>query len=1167
MQRMISASVVLLLVTLAVVGSARPLEAQGVTTSALTGRVTDEAGQPIAGVGVTVTNTATGWTGQTVTSDQGRYVVAALRPGGPYRVAVQLIGYRPETVEGLMLVLGETRAVDIDLAAAAVELEAVEVTGAAIGTDVSGGVSTVVSESQIRNLPTLNREIVDLARFTPQAFVSNEDDDGAAISIAGQNAEFNGFFVDGVVNNDVFGLSAQGTNGGQTGAPPIGFDALEQLQIAISPYDVSQSGFTGGAISTITRSGTNRFEGSAYYQLRTDGLAGKTPGPEDLFDADNPRERLPDFSAGRYGFRLGGPIIEDKMFFFVNGELFRSETPRAYLSSAYDGDSGFDPVTGDRIDPSPTAELISSVVQEELGYDAGDFRDQASTLDDNKLLAKLDWNLSATHRLSVRHSYSHADNQDAFGSGGGGINFVNNREVFPNTTNSTALELNSRLGNQYSNRLLIGATFVRDDRGFAGEPFPSVEIEDGDGSFFLGSEPFSTGNILNQDIFTVTNNFNIFRDRHTFTIGANFEYYDIFNLFIRQNFGQYVYASVDDFLQSVCAAGSGTSSYCQTTFGGTTPAFVEPEDFDRGYSLVDDELGDASSAAAGFQAYQVGLYLQDEFQATDRLRLTAGLRVDIPKITTKPGFSDDVDATIADIVAAGYDLEGAQPGETPKAQPYLAPRVGFNYDLAQDRSVQLRGGVGLFTGRVPFVYPGAMYTNNGVTTGFVTETELPAGSARCPGVNDCPAPFIPNAENGLEAADFGLPDRPSGELDMFTESFKYPRVLRTSLGLDAALPGGFFGTIEAQYTKTLDNIIIQNVNYRAQNDNLAGPDNRPVYNYGFNNFFGSFDVNATLIDPRYSNGIYKVGSTSDGYAYDISASLQKSFLNDDLLLRLAYTFGDAFSLNDATSDQIASTHRFNENVNGLNNLDLARSDWSIGHRVLGLLSFEKEFLGNLGTTIQAVYVGESGRPYSFIIGNNFGFTGEGAGTQPLAYIPNSAADLTFCDLHANFRCAGFGGSGAVILSQAAQEAAFDAFMARHPYLVSRQGDYAERNAQRTPFEHVIDLKLAQDLFANVGGRRNTVSVTLDIFNFTNLLNAEWGQRFNPGFRTVDLVRFERFVAEDDLTPIYTFRFPTFTSADEEAGIQDMDEYWSTRLLDFGTYGSRWQMQLGVRYTF
>ncbi|MGH7477389.1 MAG: TonB-dependent receptor [Longimicrobiales bacterium] len=1118
------------------------LHAQGVTTATLTGRVTDEAGAPLGSVEILITNVPTGRQLQTITRSDGRYLMPALRPGGPYTIEARSIGYAAETVEDVQLALGETRRVDFELTTEAVALEALEVLGAA-GGNVAGGVSTLVDAATIQNSPTLNREIVDVARLTPQAFVSNEDDDGAAISIAGQNAEYNGLFIDGVVTNDVFGLSAQGTNGGQTGAPPISFDALEQLQIAISPFDVTQSGFTGGAINAITRSGTNELTGSFYYQLRNPSLAGKTPGPDFLFDEDNPRRELPDFTNQRYGFRLGGPIVRNKAFFFVNGELFRSETPRPYLSTPYFGDAGQD--------PSSTAQQIHDVVLQELGYEAGDFRDQASSLDDNKLLAKLDWNIDDDHRLSARHSYSHSDNIDAFGSGGGGINFSNNREVFPNTTNSTALELHSRFGTSYANRLLLGATFVRDDRGFAGDPFPSVEIEDGSGSFFLGSEPFSTGNILNQDIFSVTNNFNLFRDRHTITVGGHLEYYDIFNLFIRQNFGQYTYASVDDFLQSVCAAGNGSSTYCQqlaAAMGGTVP-FVEPEDFDRGYSLVDNELGDASSAAAGFKAYQIGVYAQDEFQATDRLRLTAGLRVDVPKITTKPSFFEDVfTTTLADIQAAGYDLEGATPGETPKALPYLAPRLGFTYDLAEDRSAVLRGGLGLFTGRVPFVYPGAMYTNNGVTTGFVSRTRLPDGS---------PIPFIPDAANGLEAADFNLPDRPSGELDLFTEDFRYPRIFRGSIGVDGQLPYGFTGSLEAQYTKNLDNIIIENLNYRPQNDQLNGPDQRPIYNYGYNSFFNSIDVNQTVIDPRYGNGVYKVGSTSEGYAYDVTASVEREFFDRTLSARAAFTYGDAYSLNDATSDQIASTFRFNENVNGLNFLELARSDWSIGQRVLGQLTYRREFLDNLATTISTIYTGESGRPYSFIIGNNFGFTGEGSGTSPLAYVPQNAADLQFRDFT----------SGGVTYTADQQRVAFEAFIAGDDYLSGRRGNYAERNASRTPFEHVIDLRLAQELFGTVGGRRNAVELTLDIFNFTNLLNSEWGLRYNPGFRTVDLLRFERFVSADDLTPIYTFRFPSFASNEGSAGVESMDEFWRTRLIDFGTYGSRWLMQFGVRYSF
>lgn len=1112
-----------------------------VTTSTVSGSVVDAGGNSLSSVQIVVINQSTGVQRGTVTASTGRFIVPGLRPGGPYRVEAQLIGYATASVDNLQLALGENRVVNFTMRQEAVAVEGIEVT-AERPTGLRNGVATVIDAATLQNSPTLNREIVDVARLTPQAFVSNEDDDGAAISIAGQNAEFNGLFIDGVVTNDVFGLSAQGTPGGQTGAPPISFDALEQMQIAISPFDVTQSGFTGGAINAITRSGTNRFSGSLYFQMRNPELAGKTPGPDFLFDENNPRKKLPEFSNNRYGFRLGGPIIENKAFFFISGELFRSETPRPFLANAWRGST---PCTAASCG---VAEQIREVVTAETGYDPGDFREQASSLDDNKILAKIDWNLNANHRLTLRHSYSHSDNIDAFGSGGSTINFSNNVETFPNTTNSSAFELNSRFGEKYANRLLAGVTFVRDDRGFAGDPFPAVTIQNGSGNLRLGSDQFSTGNVLNQDVFSITNNLNIFAGKHTFTVGAHAEYYDIMNLFIRQNFGVYTYRSVDDFLRSVCASGNRTSSYCRNLAAAGPITAAEPTDFQRGYSLVDNELGDASAASAAFTAYQFGAYVQDEMEVNDRLRLTAGIRVDVPKIPTKPRFSEDVFTTTIPAVSAVHDLEGAQPGKTPEAQPYIAPRIGFTYDLTEDGVTRLRGGVGLFSGRVPFVYPGAMYTNNGVTTGFVRR------SGRLP--NGQPIPFVPDPRNALDAADFGLPTKPNGELDMFAKDFRYPRVLRTSLGLDTRLPMGFTGTLEGQYTKNQDNILVRNVNYKAFNDFLDGPDKRPIMNYGYNTRFNSLDVNAGVIDPRYGNGIYVVSSVNEGYAYDLTASVQREFFNRSLFAKLAYTYGDSYSLNDATSDQISSTQRFNENVRGLNNLDLARSDWSIGHRVLGVFSYRKEFLKNLGTTLSAVYTGESGRPYSFIIGNNFAFTGEGSGTSPLAFVPNNGADFKFQPFT----------SGGRTYTAAEQQAAFEAFIAGDEYLSGRRGDYAERNAARTPFEHVVDLKIAQELFGNFAGRRNAVELTLDIFNFTNLLNKKWGWRYDPGFRTVDLLRFERLTSATDLTPIYTFRLPSFQGSGG-VGVESMDEYWEGELIDFGSYGSRWLMQFGVRYTF
>lgn len=1095
-----------LLALLATVLGGSELRAQAVTTAAVTGRVTSDTGAPVANAQVVLTNTATGSQRSGLSREDGRFLMPGLRPGGPYRLLVTSIGYADEQVDGIELALGETRQIDVELASQAVEVAGIEVT-AARGNRVNTGMQTIVSQETIERAPTINREIVDVARFTPGAFVSNEDDDGAAISIAGQNAEFNSLYIDGVVNNDVFGLSAQGTNGGQTGAPPISFDAIEQIQVAVSPFDVTQSGFTGGAINAITRSGTNDFRGSVYYQLRNESFAGESNWLSDPAG-------LPEFSTQRYGFRLGGPIIENKAFFFINGELFRSENPAPF--GPYEGDSGV-----------PEFERIRQVLIDEVGYDPGDFGDKVSTLDDNKLLAKLDWNITDRHRLTARHSYSQTDNIDAFASRERSINFANNSEVFPNTTNSSAVELNSAFGDRFANKLLVGLTFVRDDRDFAGDPFPSVAIRDGDGTINLGSEPFSTGNILNQDILSITNNFNVFAGDHTITIGTHNEFYEIGNLFLRENFGAYDYDSVEGFLQSVRAINDPN----------VEP--VRPRDFDRGFSLVDDVAGDDSEAIGAFEAYQLGLYVQDEWRPTSRLRVMGGLRVDIPKITTEPRFAEDALTTTIPAIEQHYDLQGARPGKTPKAAPYIAPRVGFNYDLTEDGGTQLRGGLGVFTGRVPFVYPGAMYLNNGVTAGYVsTRTSLPGGA---------PLPFIADVNQLPTAETFGLDVRPSGELDLFAEDFRYPRVFRTTLGVDHLLPADVRLTLEGQYTKTVDNLAVTNVNLMPQNDRLDGPDNRPIYNYGFNRFGG---LAGAPIDDRYT-GVLLVHNTGDGYTYDVTAALEKTF-GTDLNARFAYSYGDAYALNDLTSDQIWSIWRFNENVEGLNNIEEARSQFSLGHRLLGLLNYRQEFLGNLATTISAVYTGESGRTISYIIGGfTNDMTGEPSGSTPLAYVPQSAAELTFEPYFDRGRDRE--------ITVAEQQQAFDAFVSDNDYLRGRRGMYTEPNADRAPMEHVVDLRVTQEVFGNIGGRRNAVELTLDIFNVTALLNDDWGRRYNVGFNTVNLVQFEGFVDSEagDLTPIYTYRL------DET----NMDEYWEDRVLDFGNYGSRWLMQLGARYTF
>ncbi len=1091
------------LITLAVfpVGS---VLAQGVTTASMRGVVTDSNGETLPGANIVAVHLPSGTEYGTATNVDGSYNMRNMRVGGPYRVRVSFVGFQDFVQDGLSLSLGETFRFDVQLSESAVQLEEVQVVAARGVFDAERtGVSTSIDEGRIQVIPTIGRDLADFTRLTPQAYVENDDDDGPAISIAGQNNRFNSIFIDGAVNNDVFGLSAQGTNGGQTGSTPISIDAIEEFQIAISPFEVTQGGFTGGAINAITRSGTNRYEGSAYYYLRNENFVGKTPPA--LLGVGDTREKLPEFSNNRYGFRFGGPIVKNKVFFFTNVEILRSDTP-APFNVAYIGDSA-----------SRLSELQQAL--KDAGYDPGDFGDKSSTLDDDKVLVKFDWNISRNHKLSARHSYARADNTDAFQSNTNNINFSNNSEVFPSKTNSTAIELNSTFGSEYANKLILGYTRVRDDRGFAGDPFPQVIINDGAGEIVFGSEPFSTANILNQDIFTITNNFNWFKGNHTFTFGTHNEFYSIDNLFIPLNFGSYEYDSLDDFLSSLRG----------------NP--VAPRIYQRGYSLVDGIAGDGTKAIGAFDAFQLGVYAQDEYQVNERLRLTFGVRVDIPKVTSDPKFSPDVFDTTIPAVSAKYDLKGAEPGKTPAAALYFSPRVGFNYDITGEKKAQLRGGFGVFTGRVPFVWPGSMFLNNGTNSGFVFRFggRLPDGS---------PVPFIADPQQQLTGSDFGQSDIPSGRLEIFEKDFKYPRVFRASLGFDYELPHGIIGTIEGQYTKTISGVNVRNVNLNPDAVTFTdGPGRRPVYT-GSN----------IVIDPRYS-AVHVVGNTSKGYTYDITGRLSKQFDDllgetGDVLVDVSYTYGDAYVVNDGTSSQINTLWRSMEVADYLPNaLRQTRSDFSIGSRILASVTVRKEFLKNLATTLSVFYTGESGRPFNYTIDNSDALiNAPGWRDFGLLYVPNDANELTF------------------VSDQASSAAALNAFIESSDYLKSRRGKFAERNGSRLPFEHIVDLKIAQELFGNIGGRRQKLEITLDIFNFTNLLNKDWGQRFNKftsssngGFELVEFRGF-RDAANGDLTPTYRLEFDPERTPTEEA-------FFDTQIKDSGTFSSRWFMQLGFRYTF
>ena len=502
---------------------------QGVTTSSIGGKITDNTGEPLPGATVVAVYVPTGAKYGAATDFDGYYRISNMRSGGPYRITISYVGFNDYVQENVNLTLGQSTTISTGLAESATALDEVVVTatGSGVFSSSKTGTETNVSQRDIQTLPSASRSLADFVRITPQAQLT-EGNDGFSISLAGQNNRYNAIYIDGAVNNDVFGLAGSGTNGGQTGVNPFSVDAIETFQVNIAPFDVRQSGFSGGSINAITRSGSNEFSGSAYGFVRNQDLVGKTP--PDLVGDGEERAKVSDFSAYTYGLRIGGPIVKDKLFFFVNYERQDEETPQPFNFSNYTGRSTLADIDG-----------LSNFLQSTYGYNPGIFDNNTRTLESNKLVAKIDWNINQDHKITLRHSYVRADNVEARSSGNRNIGFINGSETFKTTTNSTALEWSSRYGNKFANNFVLGYTRVRDDRDPAGAPFPTVDIQDGGGTISFGAEPFSTANLLDQDVFTITNNFDVYAGRHTFTFGTNLEFAKVKNLFFAFNYGDYTF--------------------------------------------------------------------------------------------------------------------------------------------------------------------------------------------------------------------------------------------------------------------------------------------------------------------------------------------------------------------------------------------------------------------------------------------------------------------------------------------------------------------------------------------------------------------------------------------------------------------------------------------------
>jgi len=1038
---------------------------QGVTTSAIGGQVTDNAGAPLLGANVVAIHTSSGTTYGSITDFDGYYRISNMRVGGPYKITISYVGLNEFVREGVYLNLGETERISTKMTESSTELDEVIVVGNSTGIFDSNktGASTKIGKREIATLPSASRSIADFVRLTPQAQIS-EGDDGFSISIAGQNNRYNAIYIDGAVNNDVFGLAGSGTNGGQTGVNPFSVDAIESFQDDV--------------------------EGSAYYFYRSQSLAGKTPVD---IAGDDEREKLADFTAQTYGVRIGGPIIKDKLFYFVNYERQNDETPQPFNINQYIGNSS-----------SADLDNLRQFMIDNYNYDPGTYDNNTRTLESNKLTAKIDWNINQDHKLSLKHSYVGADNLEARNSDNNDIGFINGSEFFTTTTNSTSLELSSRFGNKFANSFILGYTSVKDDRDPSGTPFPYIDINDGAGGsdITIGGERFSTANLLDQNILTITNNFEIYSGKHTITLGTHNEYSSAKNLFFASNYGNYEFNNLEDFLTG-----------------------ERPNIYQRGYSLISDGSGDTSSGAAEFSVFQLGFYVQDEIQFTDNFKFRVGLRLDTPFWEDGAVNDDFNNRAIPLLEAAGKDLQGAKVGQKVSTQSYFSPRVGFNWDVKGDRSTQVRGGIGVFTSRLPLVWPGGTYNNNGVTGGYTFQGSW---------FTDPPF-FNPDVNNQPVGAQPGTGEV-GGNIDLFAPDFKLPQVMKFNIALDQKLPfWNLIASADFIYNDNLNAIYYENLNVPSSTANLTGSgDTRSIY--------GGGDVDGTY------DRIILASNTKEGSSYNASVTLRKP-LENGFAGQLSYSYGDSDVIFEGTSSQNSSQWRNIQTVNGKNSrLGVATSDFAQGHRFSGSASYELKWNDNVKTTFGLFYEGAQGSPFSYIYGTPAGarLLNDDSRDNALIYVPADQGDINLVDIT--------DGDGNVTVPVAEQWASLNGYIEGNEYLKSRRGDYVERNGDRGPWTHIVDFKLLQDFTLNFGGsKKHTFQASLDVFNFTNLLNKNWGVLKTVGsFDAVSLIDFQGLEA-DGTTPQFSFN----------SSILDRIE----QIDDRGIQSSRWQAQLGIRYIF
>ncbi len=1075
------------------------------TTSEIQGISTDEKGAPLAGATIVAIHTPTGTAYSTTTRKDGRYNLANLRVGGPYVIKGTFVGYKEQTLDNVNLSLGQVFKADFALVTSSTELEAVVVTATRqnkVFNNGHTGQQEIITRSQLERLPSINRSLQDFTKLEP---TSN------GLNFGGRSSQYNNVTVDGANFNNSFGLSP--TLGGQTSSQPISLDAVEQIQVNTSPYDVRQGGFSGAGVNTVTKSGTNQFKGSVYYYNKNENYQG--------YDVTTVKVPKTPIDFGTRGFSLGGPIIKNKLFFFVSGEQVHQALPAtSYLASR----PGLDPANGSVSQANGLVlDTLSKFLLDKFGYQTGAYEQYNLETKSDKITAKIDWNINNSNTLTIKYNYlkSSADilpstSRNGFSGFSPGqspgfiaMPFQSSGYVINNNFNIIIAELNTRLSNKASNKFQVGYTALRDYRSSKGNiDMPLVDILSGPGNnnvyTTFGYETFTYNNKLNTNTFQVSDIFTFYKGSHEITAGTQNYFRKYLNGFAPAYQGAYQFQSIQDFYNSV---NNGTNA--------------------TRYALQYSALKDGAFPYAEAGVSELGLFAQDKWRLNKNITFTYGLRVDYSSYTGTFDQNPDF-AALTFANGAHYDV-----GKKPKSRPLVSPRLGFNWDALGDKTLQVRGGAGIFSGPPPFVWISNQASNNGVQFG----QQIFSGATAVPFSAD-PNTYRP--QGGAANANYAIA--------MSDPNFKYPTVMKSSLAVDKKLPGEYILTLEGAYSKDINAVYYSNINLNQASSAaivFAGADPRVRYGAvaGTTNKIYSGAGGTTAANPNITNAIL-MKNTGKGYSWNATARLQKTF--KDFYMSVAYTYSVAKNTAEfgSTSGGLWSSRPVQGDPNTPN---LAYAGWNQPHRVVAFASYKFNYAKYFGTTIGLYFEAAPNGVTSYVY--NGDVNNDGNNANDLIYIPRTASEIALVNSAPNT------GTGFIDTRTAAQIwGQLNNFINQDKYLSSHRGSVAQANAVVLPFFKKLDMNVTQNISVKVGKERHAVQVSLDILNLGNLLNKQWGSVKVP---SVTNFLTYRGLAADGKTPTYSFTY-------QNEGNQIP---YTNSFVNSTSIASRWQMQIGFRYLF